>query len=161
MRSLRPENIIGEYQDDRPLSRLKVPSDFCRKTIDCGADEAHNQTRENRCGAACRRETGPIQMDTLFTPVSVPRQEALLRRLDLTPTQISDSRARVAEELAHELRQPLGVIESLAYFLEITADDEHVRGHSQRIQSMVLQANRILQRFCGEGPEAALDAASC
>jgi signal transduction histidine kinase len=93
-------------------------------------------------------------MDTILTPVSARRQEALLNRLDLAPPPISDSRSRKAEELAHELRQPLGVIESLAYFLEITAEDDQVRGHLQRIQAMVLQANRILERSCGTVAEA-------
>jgi signal transduction histidine kinase len=56
------------------------------------------------------------------------------------------------DDLAHEVRQPLSVIESLAYYLELTATDEKVRVHLQRIQAMVLQANLILKRNCR--PEA-------
>ena len=88
-------------------------------------------------------------MNTDFSTVPTLAQEALLRRLDLTPAQIEDTKATVLEELAHELRQPLGVIESLAYFLELTAQDEQLRSHAQHIQAMVLQANSILQRYCG------------
>lgn len=61
----------------------------------------------------------------------------------------------------HELRQPLGVIESIAYFLEITAEDERLCSHLQRIQAMVLQANRILERHSGAGTESGLDTGSC
>ena len=48
------------------------------------------------------------------------------------------------ESLAHELRQPLSVIESLAYYLELTSKDEGACVHLQQIQSMVRRANRIL-----------------
>jgi signal transduction histidine kinase len=90
-------------------------------------------------------------MNANFSPVATLAPEALLRRLDLTSAQIDDSKARVLEELAHELRQPLGVIESLAYFLELACEDEQASNHAQRIQAMVLQANAILQRYCSAG----------
>jgi len=86
------------------------------------------------------------RMNTIFDPVSAPGQDARLGRRDLTTPQISDFEATALEDLVHELRQPLGVIEAIAYFLEITADDEQLCGHMQRIQAMVLQANRILER---------------
>ena len=50
------------------------------------------------------------------------------------------------EDLVHELRQPLGVIESLAYYLQLISPDERMSAHLQRIQAMVLQANRILEQ---------------
>ena len=52
------------------------------------------------------------------------------------------------DDLAHEVRQPLSVIESLAYYLELTCTDEKTRAHLQRIQAMVLQASLILKRSC-------------
>jgi signal transduction histidine kinase len=48
------------------------------------------------------------------------------------------------EHLTHELRQPLSVIESLAYYLELTSKDQGACVHLQQIQSMVRRANRIL-----------------
>jgi len=90
-------------------------------------------------------------MNANLSPVPTLSPEALLRRLDLTPAQIDDYHPRIFEELAHELRQPLGVIESLAYFLEITSADEQLCGHAQRIQQMVSQANSILQRYSSAG----------
>lgn len=48
------------------------------------------------------------------------------------------------DELAHELRQPLSTIESLAYYLELTAESDHIRGQLERIRLMVDRANQIL-----------------
>ena len=48
-------------------------------------------------------------------------------------------------ELIHDLRQPLDVIESLAFYLEITSSDQYVRERLQKIQAMVGRANQILQ----------------
>ena len=47
-------------------------------------------------------------------------------------------------ELAHDLRQPLSTIESLAYFLEMTTPDDRVCRHLEQIRLMVTRANRIL-----------------
>jgi signal transduction histidine kinase len=132
-----------------------MPSDFCRKSIDSDIQEAHNQTtgRPVRRGLPPRSRSG--RMNSIFAPVSARRQEAFLDRMDLTPPQISDSEATRLEEMAHDLRQPLGAIEALAYFLEITTEDEQVCGRLQRIQAMVLQANRILDRCCATATDAA------
>lgn len=48
------------------------------------------------------------------------------------------------ENLSHELQQPLSVIESLAYYLELTSKDQGACVHLQQIQAMVRRANRIL-----------------
>jgi signal transduction histidine kinase len=131
-----------------------MPPDFCRKSIDSDIKEAHNQTtgRPVRCGLPPRSRSG--RMNQILTAVSARRQEALLSPVDLTPPQISDANANRLEELAHDLRQPLGAIEALVYFLEITTEDEQVCGHLQRIQAMILEANRILERCCGRPIEA-------
>lgn len=68
-------------------------------------------------------------------------------RLHHTPSALDD--------LAHEVRQPLSVIESLAYYLELTCTDEKTRAHLQRIQAMVLQASLILKRSCRPPANAA------
>ena len=47
-------------------------------------------------------------------------------------------------ELAHELRQPLSTIESLAYYLELTSESDHIRRQLERIRLMVDRANQIL-----------------
>ncbi len=52
----------------------------------------------------------------------------------------------LSEEIIHELRQPLGVIDSLAYYLELTSVDEKVYTHLAQIRAMVSQANGILER---------------
>jgi nitrogen-specific signal transduction histidine kinase len=50
------------------------------------------------------------------------------------------------EDLTHELRQPLGIIDSLAFYLELTAADEKSCAHLRHIRAMVNQTNRILER---------------
>jgi signal transduction histidine kinase len=49
-------------------------------------------------------------------------------------------------ELVHELRQPLSTIEALTYYLELVSTDVQTLSHLERIQDMLLQANRILER---------------
>ena len=49
------------------------------------------------------------------------------------------------DEVLHEIRQPLSTIESLAYYLEMTAADDQICCHLQRIRAMVLEANQILE----------------
>ncbi|MDQ2712890.1 MAG: hypothetical protein M3Y24_11805 [Acidobacteriota bacterium] len=48
------------------------------------------------------------------------------------------------DDLAHDLRQPLSTIESLAYYLEITTVDDQVCGYLEKIRHMVNRANGIL-----------------
>jgi len=62
----------------------------------------------------------------------------------------------LSEEIIHELRQPLGVIDSLAYYLEITAADEKICTHLEKIRAMVSQANGILERAQGTPREMPL-----
>ena len=60
------------------------------------------------------------------------------------------SNTSALEEVAHEVRQPLSVIESLAYYLEMTSADEVTASHLRRIQAMVVQANRVLSQACSQ-----------
>ncbi len=62
----------------------------------------------------------------------------------------------LSEEIIHELRQPLGVIDSLAYYLEITAADKKICTHLEKIRAMVSQANGILERAQGAPGEMPL-----
>lgn len=50
------------------------------------------------------------------------------------------------EELVHELRQPLSVIESLAYYLELTVPDKNSCVHLQRIRVMLQKTHEILEQ---------------
>jgi signal transduction histidine kinase len=85
-------------------------------------------------------------MNEVFSELSVPRKEVSLSCSNLRGGELAGANPVALDELAHELRQPLSVIESLAYFLELTAAEESTRAHLQRIQAMVVQANRILDR---------------
>jgi len=84
-------------------------------------------------------------MNEVLSEFSVGRQEASLSRGDLRVAQTEDVFSVALRDLVHDLRQPLGVIESLAYYLELRSTDEKASTQLQRIRAMVGQANRILE----------------
>jgi hypothetical protein len=49
------------------------------------------------------------------------------------------------DELIHELRQPLGVIESLTYFIELTTTDDNIGPQLEHIQSMLTKVHQMLE----------------
>ncbi len=85
-------------------------------------------------------------MNEVFSEPSIPQKEVSLSCGDLRGGSLAGVIPAALDELLHELRQPLGVIESLAYCLELTASEERVRAHLQRIQAMVREASLILER---------------
>jgi signal transduction histidine kinase len=61
-----------------------------------------------------------------------------------------DSQESVLRAIAHEIRQPLSTIESIAYYLSLTVpDDEEHREHLARVQQLVEQSNWILTNGLG------------
>jgi signal transduction histidine kinase len=92
-------------------------------------------------------------MSEFFPQFSTARQEASLGRGDVRSGQLADVHSAALNDLAHELRQPLGVIESLAYYLELISMDDGASVHLRRIRAMVAQANGILERTC-EAPNS-------
>lgn len=99
-------------------------------------------------------------MSEFFPQFTSARQEVSLGRGDLRGGQLADVNSAALNDLAHELRQPLGVIESLAYYLELVSVDDGASVHLRRIQAMVGQANRILERACESPKGLALAAVS-
>ncbi len=131
------------------------------KSIDSGFEEAHNQT----VGKLLQACGWPglhclTRMSQVFPNIHVARQEASLSR-DRGAVLHADPVPLDFHELVHELRQPLSVIESLAYYLELTSSDEKVCTHLERIQAMVLEANRILERTYISQDGVPLEAAAC
>lgn len=55
------------------------------------------------------------------------------------------------DELIHELRQPLGVIESLTYFIELTTTDECIAPRLEHIQSMLVKIHHLLENASERG----------
>jgi hypothetical protein len=84
------------------------------------------------------------------------RQEASLAHSEAVSRQITGVTPVLPNDLLHELRQPLGVIDSLAYYLELTCADEKNFTHLRHIRAMVSQANRILERATASQDELAL-----
>jgi signal transduction histidine kinase len=85
-------------------------------------------------------------MNKVALPFNSLRQEASLAHGNIVPRQLTGANPVLLEDFIHELRQPLGVIDSLAYYLELTATDDKSYDHLQHIRAMVSQANRILER---------------
>ena len=67
-----------------------------------------------------------------------------------SPTSLGAQAPRVSEDsfinLAHELRQPLSTIESIAYYLELTIPPDQVQAriYVARLQQIVMEASAIV-----------------
>ena len=89
-------------------------------------------------------------MNKVAPPFNVVTQDApLAHRETISRSRLTGVIPVLSEEIIHELRQPLGVIDSLAYYLELTSADEKICAHLERIRAMVSQANGILERASG------------
>ena len=88
------------------------------------------------------------EMNQVGTQFTVSQQEASLAHGEIRARQNMTAGVPpvVLEELIHDIRQPLGAIDSLAYFLELTSIDEQACTQLKRIRAMVVQANRILEQ---------------
>jgi light-regulated signal transduction histidine kinase (bacteriophytochrome) len=84
-------------------------------------------------------------MNQVLPTFSAPSQVDSLAGGELRRRRRDENCSMQIDELIHELRQPLDVIESLAFYLEITSSDQYVRERLQKIQAMVVRANQILQ----------------
>jgi signal transduction histidine kinase len=85
-------------------------------------------------------------MNKVASPFNLTRQDVSLAHSEMFTRKLAGANPVLSEEIIHELRQPLGVIDSLAYYLELTAVDERFCAHLEQIRAMVSQANRILER---------------
>lgn len=86
-------------------------------------------------------------MNKLSSPLSVLRHERLsLTGGDADRPHPAGATPAALNDLIHEVRQPLGIIETLAYYLELKSADEDVCARLQQIQSMVCQVHHILER---------------
>ncbi len=83
-------------------------------------------------------------MNKAVPQVSASMDDIPFASADLSNRRDTGAHPSYIDELAHELRQPLSTIESLAYYLEITAADDEMCTHLQRIRLMVNRASRIL-----------------
>jgi len=92
-------------------------------------------------------------MNEVATRFTVSQQDASLAHGEIRGRQnlAAGVAPAVLEELIHDIRQPLGAIDSLAYFLELTSIDDQACTQLQRIRAMVVQANRILEQTAKSG----------
>jgi signal transduction histidine kinase len=92
-------------------------------------------------------------MNKVAQPFNLTTQDVSLAHGEIFARKLAGANPALSEEIIHELRQPLGVIDSLAYYLELTAADERLYGHLEQIRTMVSQANHILERASGSRQE--------
>lgn len=97
-------------------------------------------------------------MNEVVLQFNALRQDAPLAHSEVVSLHGTGANPVFSEDLIHELRQPLGIIDSLAYYLELTATDEKCFTHLQQIRAMVSQANRILERAASSQTEVPIGA---
>ncbi len=121
-----------------------------RNTIDWSIDRAHNQTVGSFAADwGCALDSIPKLQEMMNDAVSrnyASREDFLLKSSDLDDHRELGADPFRIGELAHELRQPLSTIESLAYYLELTSESDHIRHQLERIRLMVDRANQILSQ---------------
>ncbi len=122
------------------------PVKFLKKPVDCSLDQGENQTTRKALLVLIGRPAEKLTayMNPVF-PLHLAHLSSL-RQADVVPCSTATPQESVLDTLVHELRQPLSVIESLAYYLELTSEDEKSSLHLQQIQAMVHQASQILNQ---------------
>ena len=75
-----------------------------------------------------------------MSSIATPQREA--------HAEAMSAQADVLANIAHELRQPLSNIETIAYYLSMVlpAGDEKIQAHLARIRELVQESNEILSR---------------
>ncbi len=97
-------------------------------------------------------------MNEVVTQYSASRQDVPLARGGPESRHEATGVSPVAlEKLIHDLRQPLGTVDSLAYFLELTVADEQASPHLKKIRAMVSKASQILERAAAMKTASLLD----
>jgi K+-sensing histidine kinase KdpD len=68
----------------------------------------------------------------------------------VTDSTVENSQAETLRSIAHEIRQPLSAIESIAYYLSLALpENDNHREHLARVQQLVEQSNWILSNGLG------------
>jgi nitrogen fixation/metabolism regulation signal transduction histidine kinase len=83
--------------------------------------------------------------ESMVSPLNLLRSHSVApAREECNPVQPAS--AQVVQHLAHELRQPLSTMESIAYYLEIVIPQQDRRSHKQlaKLQQLVAQMSWIL-----------------
>jgi hypothetical protein len=91
-------------------------------------------------------------MNTVVSQFTALQQEVPLAPSGMSLRSQTGASPAFLEELIHELRQPLGVIETLAYYIELTTTDENIAPRIQHMQSMLAKVHGILESACFDHP---------
>jgi signal transduction histidine kinase len=84
-------------------------------------------------------------MNEVQTHPNALSQDAAFANGSLRDARKMDLQLSKLDELKHDLCQPLEVIDTLAYYLQLTSRDENLCAHLRKIQAMVSRANQILE----------------
>jgi len=121
-------------------------SNLISNSIDSATNQRHNRT-VGKTRLTVVPHLRKVAMGKFATsPFNALLQDASLAHADIGPRQVTGANPVLSNDIVHELRQPLGVIDSLAYYLELIATDDKSSGHLQRIRAMVAKTNSILER---------------
>src|ERR1700761_3850486 len=133
---LRPENTIPAYHN-RHLHGPREESGFCRFEL---LTQIQIAVTIERLEGFLRvfRQVYSESMIKAVAPYNSRAQDVSLAHINAGPRHHFAGATPVPlEDFIHELRQPLGVIDSLAYYLELTATDDKSSVHLERIRAMV------------------------
>ena len=122
----------------------KVLSFFLRFSIDGGGREGaqSNGRRLQRC---CSRDRPTFPKNRMNNAVSQVSLETSPSGDERENRFRSGVHPRSIDDLAHALRQPLSTIESLAFYLELTSENDQICRHLRQIRLMVDRASNILE----------------
>ena len=79
----------------------------------------------------------------MASPFNLTTQDVSLAYSEMFNRKLAGANPVLSEEIIHELRQPLGVIDSLAYYLELTAVDERFYAHLEQIRAMAMADDEV------------------
>ena len=91
-------------------------------------------------------------MNTVVSEFTALQQDVSLAPGEISLRSKTGASPAFLEELIHELRQPLGVIETLAYYIELTTTDENIAPRIQHMQSMLAKVHSILESASFDHP---------
>lgn len=119
-------------------------------SIDSGGQRRHNRTvgkkRMVPPASTSNRMNTVVSQFTAFLQDVEPAGNKKVFGAGANPVNLA--------ELIHELRQPLGVIESLTYFIELTTTDEKIAPRLEHIQAMIAKVHHTLEDASERGVSA-------
>ena len=143
----RPLRSVYVHENNTPNCVQSNQQNFKIKFVDSRLRRAHNRTVGAFIPNLDCQICSPLPMINAANQAHISvRNLSSICHVCNHPLDGDDAASRQLCELTHELRQPLSTIESLAFYLEITSEDDRLQKHLEQIRSMIETANVILDR---------------